>query len=262
MRTFPLLLRHTLFLSLSVLVALPAATAQPTEEPIVDPEPAPTVTVDAGVTLASRFIYRGINLGEAPQIQPSLSLNAGDFQLSLWSSHPIAQPSDESIESPRDANYREVLFWALYNIDVGVGTLTPYMQNHYNPNVGELFNFDGGGDGAHFLQAQLMFSGDERLPIDALIGWVFYNDPGDSIYLEGGYRFSVSGLDLRAFAGGVPGESPFNGVAEDEPTLTNVGLSASRTLDVSETLSLPVGVSFIFNPHTEDAFAVFSISLF
>lgn len=245
--------------------ALAQETGELSDAPLpadTDEEAAPLVTLDAGVTLASRFIYRGINLGEAPQVQPRLSLNAGDFQVSLWSSHPIAQPSDESIETPRDANYREVLFWALYNIDVGVGTLTPYVQNHYNPNVGDLFDFEDDGEGAHFLQTQLMFTGDERLPIDALIGWVFYNDPGDSIYLEGGYRFSASGLDLRAFLGGVPGRSPFNGVTDDEPTITNIGLSASRSLTLTEEYSLPVGVSFIFNPYTENALAVFSVNLF
>lgn len=250
--------RHVLLLALAAALALPAASAQPAGEPAA----APAVTVEAGLTLASRFIYRGINLGEAPQVQPRLSLNVGDFQFSLWGSHPLSQPSDENVESPRDANYREVLFWALYTFDVGIGTLTPYVQNHYNPNVGDLFDFAADGEGAHFLQAQLMFSGDERLPVDAMVGYVFYNDPGRSIYLEGGYRFTRSDLAFRAFAGGVLGESPFNGVSEDRPAFTNIGLTAARTLAISDVLSLPVGVSFIFNPYTEDAFAIFTVSLF
>ncbi|MEM1056153.1 MAG: hypothetical protein AAGI52_11550 [Bacteroidota bacterium] len=251
--------------ALLLVLALPAR-AQQIEElgeapPPEVPEDRPPVSLEAGLTLTSRFIYRGINLGEAPQVQPRLSLNVGDFQASLWGSHPLAQASDESVESPRDANYREVLLWMLYNIDVGVGTLTPYVQNHFNPNTGQLFDFADNGDGAHFFQAQLMFSGDDRLPVDALVGWVFYNDPGESVYFEGGYRFDLSGLNLRAFAGGVPGRSPFNGVPEDEVAITNIGLSAGRSIRLSDEFSIPVSVTFIANPYLEDAFAVFSISL-
>jgi hypothetical protein len=252
--------------ALPLLVALllgPVAGAQPTEATDEIPPDVPSVTVDVGVDLVSRFIYRGLNLGEAPQVQPRIALNVENFQVALWSSHPLGQPSDATYDDvARGTNYREVLFWARYDIPLSVGTLTPYVQNHYNPNSGQLFDFDGDGDGAHFFQAQLMFAGNERLPLDAMIGWVFYNDPGDSIYLEAGYRFGVSGVDFRAFAGGVPGESPFNGVTEDEPAVTNVGLTASRALAITEEYELPVGVSFIFNPYTENAFAVFSVSLF
>jgi hypothetical protein len=253
-------------LTLAVLTA-PGSRAQEVEQPgetaLADETDAtgPTVSLDVGLGLTSRFIYRGINLGEAPQIQPRLSLNVGGFEASLWGSQPIAQASDASVESPRDANYREVLAWVRYDIDVGVGTLTPYVQNHFNPNTGRLFDFEGDGEGAHFFQGQLMFSGDDELPIDALVGWVFYNDPGESIYIEGGYRFEATGLDMRVFAGGVPGKSPFNGVPEDEVAVTNIGITAGRSLRLSDAFSLPVSVSFIANPYLEDAFAVFSISL-
>lgn len=219
------------------------------------------VDVSAGVTLQSRFIYRGINLGEAPQVQPNVALSVGDFTIASWSSHPIAQPSDESVEAPRDNNYREVLFYAFYDIDLGFGSLSPYVQNHYNPNTGRLFDTDNDGEGAHYVQAQLSFTGHEDLPIDAMVGYVFYNDPGKSVYLEGGYRFTVSDLAMRVFAGGVPARSPFNGVSEDTAALTNIGWTATKAIALSDTFSLPVGISFIFNPHLENAFAVFSVSL-
>jgi hypothetical protein len=258
-------------LALILLIALPlvfstdarAQTDDDTPPVPRDEEAAPLVTLDAGVTLASRFIYRGLNLGEAPQIQPRLSLYAENFELSLWSSHPFAQPADQNVATPRGNNYREVLFWARYDIDLGeAGTLTPYVQNHYNPNVGKLFDFDDDGEGAHVLQAQLMYGGPDSFPVDALVGYAFYNDPGRSVYLEGGYTFDAGVLDVRAFAGGVVGKSPFNGVDEDEPAITNIGLAASRDLALSETYSVPVGVSFIFNPYLEDAYAVFSVGLF
>ncbi|MEM8556374.1 MAG: hypothetical protein AAGG50_00885 [Bacteroidota bacterium] len=270
MRTRPHLLPLLLLVGLW-LTPSPAALAQESETaatasvPGTEPAEAEAlVSIDAGVTLTSRFIYRGLNLGEAPQVQPRVALNVQNFQIALWSSHPLAPRTDatENVSMvTRGENYREVLFWMLYNIDVGIGTLTPYVQNHYNPNVGQLFDFDGGGDGAHFFQGQLMFSGNDSLPIDALIGYVFHNDPGRSIYLEAGYRFTLAQTDLRVFAGGVPAKSPFNGVPTNEAALTNVGLSASRSIQVTEAFSLPIGFSFVFNPYLEDAFAAVSVSL-
>jgi hypothetical protein len=224
----------------------------------------PLVTLDAGVTFTSRFIYRGINLGEAPQVQPRVALDVGNFQVALWSSHPIAPRTDASENVAiveRGANYREVNLWMRYDIDVGIGTLTPYVQNHYNPNAGDVFNFDGGGEGAHFFQAQLMFAGNEDLPVDLMVGYVFHNDPERSVYLEAGYSFGVADTNVRVFAGGVPGRSPFNGVSTDEAALTNIGVSAERALRISETFGLPIGLSFVFNPYLEDAFAAVRLSL-
>lgn len=242
------------------LAAQAPAADSATAEAEADASP---VELDVAVTLTSRFIYRGINLGEAPQVQPRVALNAGGFQVALWSSHPIAPRTDATENVPvvdRGANYREVNFWMRYDIDVGFGTLTPYVQNHYNPNIGEFSDFDGGGDGAHYLQGQLMFSGREELPLDLMVGYVFHNDPGTSVYLEAGYRFAAGDTDLRVFAGGVPDRSPFNGVSTDEAAVTNVGVQASRAIPLTESYALPVGLSFVFNPYLDDAFAAVSVT--
>lgn len=247
-----------------VAVPLAAQDAAPSDAATGGGGEAPAVTLDAGVTLTSRFIYRGINLGEAPQVQPRVALGVGSFEVALWSSHPLAPRTDESENVAvveRGANYREVNLWMRYDIDVGIGTLTPYVQNHYNPNAGAIFDVAGGGEGAHYLQGQLMFSGNAELPVDLLVGYVFHNDPERSVYLEAGYRFAVSETDVRVFAGGVPGRSPFNGVTTDEAAVTNVGVSADRVVRISESFGLPVGFSFVFNPYLEDAFAAVRISL-
>lgn len=259
---------------LALAASVPAAHAQdndtPPEAPLpegaAEPDAAPRVTVDAGVTLTSRFIYRGLNLGQGPQVQPRLALNAGGFQAAVWSSHPVARPADQSAETLSGAeNYREVNVWLLYTLDIGVGTLTPYVQNHYNPNNGRVSDLDDETT-AHAFQTQLTFRGDERsAPVDAMVGYVFYgNEAADvegSVYLEGGYRFAVGDLAVRTFVGGVPGRSPFNGVTDSGPHVTNVGLSAARSLQITDGFSLPLGVAFVVNPYTEDAFAAVNVSL-
>lgn len=227
------------------------------------PAEQPRVGVSMAVDFTSRFIYRGLDLGDSPQIQPRISLHAGGLELSLWASHPISPAADDEDNNPRrnvPEIYREVLLWARYDLDLGRATLSPYVQNHYNPNAGALFDFDGGGEGAHVLQAQLFLVGDaDWIPLDVMAGWAFYNDPHHSVYLEGGYRFQASGLAMRAFAGGTPAASPFNGT--DEAALTVLGLSARRTIVVTPAFSLPIAVSFVVNPYTEKPFAAFSVSL-
>lgn len=247
--------------ALALLLLTPAAFAQETpaagDVPSAEP-PAPRVTLDASVTLTSRFIYRGIDLGEAPQVQPVLALGVGNFEVAAFSSHPIAQPADSSPDAALGPNYREVLFWMLYRIETAVGTFTPYVQNHYNPNAGRLFDFDN-DTGAHHLQAQFFYNGLETFPVDLLIGYVFYGPARESVYLEGGYTFEYQGLGVRPFISGTPGSSPFNGT--DSAAITQLGITASRAIPITDRFALPISATFVFNPYTENAFAAVGVTL-
>lgn len=244
-----------LLLAAGTLAAPPPARAQAADDPQAVP---PRVTLSTSVTLTSRFIYRGIDLGEAPQVQPVLALGVGDFEVAAFSSHPLARPLDATVDGPAAPNYREVLFWMLYRIRTEAGTFTPYLQNHYNPNAGRLFDFDN-DTGAHHLQAQLFYNGPASFPVDLLVGYVFYGPNRESVYLEGGYTFAYQGLTVRPFISGTPGNSPFNGTTE--AAVTQLGISATRAIPITDRFALPVRASFIFNPYTENAFAVVAVTL-
>lgn len=250
--------------ALTLLILAPAAMAQDVpatgEIPEAEP-PAPRVTLDASVTLTSRFLYRGLDLGQAPQVQPVIALGVGNFEFAAFSSHPLAPPLDEAVSAaavPDYVNYREVLLWMLYRIETAAGTFTPYVQNHFNPNAGRLFDFDNDA-GAHHLQAQLFYNGPETFPIDFLVGYVFYGPARESVYLEGGYSFEYAGLGVRTFISGTPGDSPFNGT--DEAAITQLGITASRAIPITDRFSLPLSATFSFNPYTENAFAAVAITL-
>lgn len=86
-----------------------------------------------------------------------------------------------------------------------------------------------------------------------------YNDPDNSVYMEAGYRTTVGSAGLRLFAGGTPAESPFNGTGE--AAFTNVGLTASWTLSLSDEADLLVGIDFIVSPHTGEADPVLGVGL-
>lgn len=213
------------------------------------------VRVHAGVDFRSRWIWRGIELGGSPQFQPWVTLSAGAFSMGVWGSHSTSLATRSTQPG---ASYRETNFWFQYTFDVGPGNLSLYTQNHYNPN-NPFFDFDS-ETGSHFLQAQVMFAGKEELPIDLLFGYMYYRDPDNSIYIEGGYRFNIGDTPMRLFAGMTVGDTRgFYGY--EKTALTNVGVSASRTLRITDTFSLNMGIYFILNVEDEESFTVFRLSI-
>ena len=43
-----------------------------------------------GVDLVSRYIWRGINVGDAPSVQPSLSLEVRGFEIGAWGAYSLS----------------------------------------------------------------------------------------------------------------------------------------------------------------------------
>jgi hypothetical protein len=65
--------------------------------------------------------------------------------------------------------------------------------------------------------------------------------------------------DLSLTVGGTPAKSAFYGTAK--AGLINVGFTSSKTIKVSESLSIPFNVQYIMNPYVESAYLIFGISL-
>lgn len=211
------------------------------------------LTITPGVDITSRFIYRGLDLGSSPQIQPSIAFGYGDFNFVLWGSHPLAL-------TPDGDGYKEVKFWMNYTFDLGDFTLTPQIENHFDANA-DLFDFDE-DTGAHVFQASLRAAGKGDVAPDLLLGYTFYGPAENTIYVEAGVGFSVGDVGLRAFASGQYSDpGGFVDLGYDGDFVFNgLGLSASRHLRISNDISVPMGVLFALNPKTERAFMAFSIS--
>ncbi|MCH8567015.1 MAG: hypothetical protein LAT67_02070 [Balneolales bacterium] len=209
------------------------------------------LSVDPGATITSRFIYRGLDLGSSPQVQPMVGFNYGNFNFSLWASHPLAS-------TPDGDDYKEVKFWMNYTIDLDSFSITPQFENHFNAN-GDITEGDN-----YWWQASLRFAGKGDVAPDFLVGYAFSTADGaeDTIYLEAGVNFSVGNTGLRPFISGqYSDEGGFVDLGyEGDFVINQVGLGLSRSLKISDSISVPVGVLFAMNPKTERAFAAFSIS--
>ncbi len=208
--------------------------------------------ITAGADLRTRWIYRGMELGNSPQIQPSVFIRNGGFQAGLWASHSLSLATDSG--DPGSV-YRETNLWMQYTFTFESFSLTPYLQNHYNP-VNDLTDFSS--DGSHALQFQLGLAGSEDLPFDVMGGWVFHGDDDNSLYVEAGYTLASGQNRIRTFISGTPAKAGFNGT--DKAAVTQIGIQAARILPITESFQLPLTVELIANPYAKTTFGALILS--
>lgn len=211
--------------------------------------------VNVGADLMSRYVFRGIDFGESFSIQPAVSYSAKGFTVGSWASYSIS--ADGSGANEHD------LYVSYARGPVEVGLTDYYFPSPPGPEgvseTAEFFNYRDGGDGAHILEPYLSLSGPESFPITLYAAVNAYNEPDNSVYLETSYSFAVDGVDLGATVGFVPMESAF--YATDGPSFINLGVSATKAIEITETFSLPIGVQYILNPESERSFLVFGLSI-
>lgn len=239
------------------------------------------VSLNAGADFMSRYIWRGAQFGgNAPSIQPSISLGAGNLEIGVWGAFSTA-----------GANVgQEVDLYVSYSFfnEMFAATLTDY----FFPAEGVDYDyFEYGKDKtAHILEGTLSFNGTEKLPLSLLLAVNFYgadaarinDDPNSadfnkkdgiqlSSYAELGYSTAVNDVNLDLFMGfnliapkkadpttGYDGESGFYGKNRG---LVNLGVTASKELAITDKFSLPIQASLITNPMDKKIYFVFGFSL-
>lgn len=191
-------------------------------------------TLRAGSDLVSSYVWRGTKFGSGPALQPSVELTAGPLTLGAWGSYSFSEN-----ESPEADLYASL----------AAGPFTIGLTSYYYPGTryfnadNQAFEINGG-----LVLANLTFSGNYILNEGA-------GAQGGDLYFEA----SLSAGSLNFFAGAgngwhivTPGQK-FN--------LCNVGLSASKNLQVSEQFEIPLTGSVILNPNSEQLYVVVGITL-
>jgi len=198
--------------------------------------------------MVSRYVWRGVDFGESFSIQPTLEFGAGDLAIGSWASYSISA-------NGAGANEHDLYFsYSLGPVSIG-------MTDYYFPSPGGTPFFDYSDGGAHFLEINASAGGTDDFPL-TISGNIFvHNDDDNSVYIELGYPFTVEDVDLGVSVGVVPQESAFYGTGAFG--ITVLGLSASKEIQITESFSLPVFVSYIVNPtpDVERSFLVFGFSL-
>ena len=200
--------------------------------------------------VVSEYVWRGAKCGDAA-IQPTLGVSMAGIDLSLWGSVGVANFLDTR-------EFDITLSYSFAGASVGV---TDYWFSVGDEPYGRYFKYEKGATN-HVFEA---FAGYDFG--FASISWYTnfagadYKANGDaafSSYCEISAPFSLGGADWTASLGMVPFESGFYGT--EGFAVTNLSLTAAKSIDITESFSLPVSAGLTVNPCAEMAYLVFGIS--
>ncbi len=223
------------------------------------------VKLNVAADIVSRYVWRGLDYGASPNIQPTLSLTAGNFEIGYWGAISTL------------GTYSEVDLYAKYT----VGRVSLGVTDYFFPIDGiaggdsqKYFNFENATTG-HLVEAFGQYKGAESFPISLLASVMVYGNDKNfaepsisatndttfsnnySAYVELGYSFSIKGQALDAFVGFTPDA----GLYGSEAGVVNAGLSTSKKIAITQSFELPVKASVITNPLTQNIYFVLGITL-
>ncbi len=203
------------------------------------------VSLSGNVDFVSRYIWRGLEIGQAPSIQPGLSAKWKDFTLGSWGAYKLTGPGDQETDF--------FLTKKLAFLTIGLSDYWAFRDT----TAMDFFDYSESST-AHILEAQVLFSGGEKLPFNFLATYFFYGaDKSKSIYLELQYQNSWDLVDMILFAGYQPKGSYYG----SDKSFVNLGCTLKKSIPVTDRWSLPLSFSLILNPDRKSMYLVAGINL-
>ena len=199
--------------------------------------------------LVSSYIWRGMKNGNA-SVQPTLGVEWKGWTLSAWGSTEFRNENNE-IDLTLEYEYKNLQL--CLNNYFYQSEDEPFKYFHYTPRTT-----------GHTFEAGAVYTFSERFPLS--IGWYTTFAGNDyreneerawSSYCEFSYPFTVKGVDLAVEAGFTPWEGEY----ADKLNVVNVGLSATKTLNISSGFTPAIFGKLIANPYENRFYFVFGISL-
>ncbi|MEM1356768.1 MAG: hypothetical protein AAGF89_01110 [Bacteroidota bacterium] len=215
--------------------------------------------LDFEVTFVSRFIWRGLRLGEYTSIQPSFTLSRANFFTGIWASHALALTVPAN-STPND--YKEIVPYVGYSFKVAPkSSLTLLALGHYNPNVGGFFNYTREGEAiplTNRVELRTLFNAGK---FDFVGAADVINDPSGnvSIYLEFGYTITMPReVKLRPVVSLTPSDNFYT--IDGKADVTQIGVITSKAFSFTDKLSLAAKVDMIYNPDRDDFYSAFGLT--
>ncbi len=208
--------------------------------------------VELGVALYSRYVWRGVDFGNSPSIQPAVTFTAGGFSIGDWGAYSFAGTGNV---------YSENDLWASYSIKTSGGSFTAIVTDYFFPSAGmKYFDYKKDGEGAHIIETGLSYSGPESFPI-TLSGYMnVHNDVDNSTYFEAAFPFTVETVSASVFVGATGGgDNGYYGPANFQ--VINFGFNFAKEIGITEKFSLPISASLIVNPYIEQSYLIVGINL-
>lgn len=214
--------------------------------------------------IVTRYVWRGNEFGKydwdsksTMHIQPTAALTLttkSEFAISLgfWGSYGL------------NGNYSESDLSLNFYMPTNIADLSLTFNDYFYPFYGIPFsNFDGDGLGGHTLELNFSFQLKDKFPLKFMISKNIHNDIKDdkSLYFELGYPIQISDVDIDLFAGIAQGKSIWHNVDVDQFAFVNTGFTAKKSLKITESFSLPVSLSWVYNPHKKITYLVGKITI-
>lgn len=195
--------------------------------------------IDTGVDLYSTYVFRGVAFS-GPSVQPYVEFSAGGFSLGAWGSQGL-----DGLAGEGDPGFQEMDLYASYAFDFG---LSLGVTDYYYPGTDY---FDGG---SHAFEINAGF----EIDILSLSANYVTNETesagsaGQDLYFELGLGLGQASI----FVGAGDGWHTSDG----DIAVVNVGVSAQKEIQITDTFSIPLSGAAILNPHTEQFYIVAGVS--
>lgn len=199
-------------------------------------------SLSVGADIYSSYIWRGIENGTGPAIQPVLEYTSGTFTAGAWGSFDLR-------------GYQEVDLYLKFELPSG---LSLGITDYYSPDL-NYFNYSK-TTGSHAFELTLGFSV-KNISLEA--NYILneaggIGSAGNDLYFQAEYSFDLFSL----FAGAGNGWLTYDPDTElSRFKICNTGIEVSRTIKISETFSIPVTGQLILNPDKEQLFIVVGFTL-
>lgn len=211
-------------------------------------------------SVVSRYVWRGLALGNQPTIQPGIDYTNKGFSVGAWGAF-ANHPGNQEVDLYLGYTFKEK--YSLLLTDY----FFPNEMADYN-----YFNYDENSTG-HLLELTLKYVGDKKFPVTVLFASNIWgadakriNTDGTikgnqhSSYLELGYAFN----NIDFFIGTeltdpdeTRGETGFYG---NTVGVINLGVTKQKDIQITDKFSLPLVISLITNPQAEKIYMVAGFS--
>jgi len=188
----------------------------------------------AGVDLYSSYVWRGSKFA-GPSVQPSVKFTAGGLTAGVWGSYDFS-------------GYKETDPYISYSSPIGLSVgVTDYYYE------GDITDFSD-STGSHALEVNLGYT----IKGLSLAGNYIVNEAGGAasmggdMYFQATYAFSSFSAFIGAGNGWHTSDSEFN--------VCNIGIQASKSIELTDKFSIPVTGQVIVNPDKKQLFMVVGLS--
>jgi hypothetical protein len=224
---------------------------------VSDPVKEPKINFKVTTDVVSTYIWRGTVASLNPNIQPTLAIVSGGFELGVWGSTDYR------------ASYKELDPYLAYTVKSFKIMLTDYDWTFANPSY---FDYKKASTD-HILEASLSFLGTEKIPLSISVNTMIYGadkkwdkssedfstEQNYSTYIELGWAFKSCNIFF--------GVTPSNGYygagygKVDGFAVCNLGLSSVRNIKITPDFQLPLKGTLYVNPQAESIHFVIGITL-